>query len=152
MNKGAILFVAATLFASSANANDLDTFIKYHSTGCVLLNLSELGLTLDDELPKSTANRIESECQQRFNNAVLYTKQYDLNKKVDGSTQLGKEFNLAKDNFFTGCSILEARKENYLLSIVKDKNSSEFRQIYTRCLSSMKKGIFAMREIKPLYE
>lgn len=152
MNRGAILFIAATSFASSANANDLDTFIKYHSTGCVLLNLSELGLTLDDELPKNTANRIENECQQTFNNAVLYTKQFDLNKKVDGSTQLGKEFNLAKDNFFTGCSILEAKKENYPLSIVKDKNSSEFRRIYTRCLSTMKKGIFAMREIKPLYE
>lgn len=152
MNKRAILFVAATSFASCANANDLDTFIKYHSTGCVLLNLSKLGLTLDDELPKSTANRIESECQKTFINAVLYTKKFDLNKKVDGSTQLGKDFNLAKDNFFTGCSILETKEANYPISIVKDKNSAEFRKIYTKCLSTMKKGILAMKEIKPMYE
>lgn len=152
MNKGAILFVAATSFASNANANDLDTFIKYHSTGCVLLNLSEHGLTLDDELPKTTTNKIDSECQQTFNNAVLYTKQFDLNKKVNGSTQPGKDFNLAKDNFFTGCFILEAKKENYPLSIVKDKNSSEFRHVYTKCLSTMKKGILAMREINLTYE
>lgn len=152
MKKRIVLLAVMTSFINIAYANDLDNFIEYHSRGCVLLNLAELGLTLDDKLPKSTADRIGNECQQTLNNAVLYTKKFDLNKKVDGNTKLGKDFNRAKDNFYTGCAIVESIKENYSATAINDKNSAEFKHIYKRCISQMKNGIFAMKEIKPIYE
>lgn len=152
MNKSIVLLVTITSLSNVVNANDLDVFLEYHSKGCVLLSLSKLGLTLDDELSKNTANRIQSECQKTFNNAVLYTKKFDLDKKVDGSTKIGKAFNLAKDNFFTGCTIYETKNENYPMSILKDRNSAQFKHIYKKCLSVMKNGILAMKEIKPIYK
>ena len=152
MIKHSTFIFLITFFLGSAYADDLDVFIEYHSTGCVLLNLSKLGLTLEDELPKNTASRIQRECQQTFNNAVLYTKQHDLNEKVDKTNKQGRHFNFAKDNFFTGCTIIESKKHNHSASAMKNKNSREFKQIYEECLIAMRKGIMAMKGIQPQFD